>query len=97
MTQAEKNLSQGSIGQTLGITRTLALTMHAKELSNNLEAEINNISKEKGIAEEDNQEHFEEEFTQIKKVIKNIHMMTPQIEKLETDLGILDAQANEKD
>ena len=71
--------------------------MHAKELSNNLEAEINNISKEKGIAEEDNQEHFEEEFAQVKKVIKNIHMMTPQIEKLETDLGILDAQANEKD
>ena len=75
----------------------VSASMHVKNLSNNLENEINNISKEDGLSDEFNKDHFDEEFAQIKKMIKKIHKITPRMEKLETRLGILDGVENEKD
>ena len=60
----------------------ISLTMHTKAFQNNLENEINNISKEDGIAEEEKEKHFKHEFTQVKNVVKKLHMMTPKIEKM---------------
>ena len=60
----------------------ISLTMHTKAFQNNLENEINNISKEDGIAEEEKEKHFKHEFAQVKNVVKKLHMMTPKIEKM---------------
>ena len=75
----------------------ISLAMHVKGMEQNLESEINNISKEDGIAEATNLQHFVHEFAQVTVEVNKIQIITPRIEQMQTDLGILDAQENEKD
>ena len=75
----------------------VSLKMHFKDMQNNLEKEINDISKEDGIVDDKNQKHFEQEFTQIKGEITKLHNYTPRIEQLEKDLELLDVKGNGKD
>ena len=65
--------------------------MNFKDMQKNLETEINNISKEDGVAEEKNQKNIEQEFTQVKQEIKKLHMTTARIVKLEKDFELLDS------
>ena len=72
--------------------------MNFKDMQKNLETEINNISKEDGVAEEKNQKNIEQEFTQVKQEIKKLHMTTARIVKLEKDFELLDSvDGNGKD
>ena len=71
--------------------------MNFKEMQKNLENEINNISKEAGVADQANQKNIEQEFTQIKTEIKKLHDTTAGIVKLEKDFELLDANEKGKD
>ena len=90
MDQAQRNLEQGSMGQQLGLTKMVSVKMNFKDMQKNLETEINNISKEDGVAEESNQKNVEQEFAQIKGEIKKLHTASGRIVKLEKDFELLD-------
>ena len=90
MDQAQRNLEQGSMGQQLGLTKMVSVKMNFKDMQKNLETEINNISKEDGVAEETNQKNVEQEFAQIKGEIKKLHTASGRIVKLEKDFELLD-------